>query len=106
MAAAVKVAKGLEAGKRVVVLLPDSVRNYMSKFLNDDWMVESGFFDAVSEARQDLLSYTVSYCIRQRGSLSQRGRSERCACCVLCVCVRRSCCRAGRRSRRGGRASA
>jgi len=31
------------AGKRVVVLLPDSVRNYMTKFLNNDWMYENGF---------------------------------------------------------------
>ena len=33
---------GLE-GKRVVVLLPDSIRNYMSKFLDDGWMDENGF---------------------------------------------------------------
>uniref|UniRef100_A0A1I8GJB5 Cystathionine beta-synthase family protein n=1 Tax=Macrostomum lignano TaxID=282301 RepID=A0A1I8GJB5_9PLAT len=33
---------GLGAGKRVVVLLPDSVRNYMTKFLSDDWMIERG----------------------------------------------------------------
>ena len=31
------------AGKRVVVLLPDSIRNYMTKFLNNDWMYENGF---------------------------------------------------------------
>ena len=30
-------------GKRVVVLLPDSIRNYMTKFLNNDWMTENGF---------------------------------------------------------------
>jgi cystathionine beta-synthase len=30
-------------GKRVVVLLPDSVRNYMTKFINNDWMYENGF---------------------------------------------------------------
>lgn len=30
-------------GKRVVVLLPDSVRNYMTKYLNNDWMYENGF---------------------------------------------------------------
>jgi len=34
---------GIGAGKRVVVLLPDSVRNYMTKFLNNDWMYENGF---------------------------------------------------------------
>lgn len=32
-----------EQGKRVVVILPDSVRNYMSKFLSDDWMKERNF---------------------------------------------------------------
>jgi len=30
-------------GKRVVIVLPDSVRNYMTKFLNNDWMYECGF---------------------------------------------------------------
>jgi len=28
-----------------VVLLADSIRNYMSKFLNDDWMEQFGFLD-------------------------------------------------------------
>jgi cystathionine beta-synthase len=28
---------------KVVVLLPDSSRNYMSKFMADDWMEEHGF---------------------------------------------------------------
>jgi len=31
------------AGKRCVVILPDGVRNYMTKFLNADWMVEHKF---------------------------------------------------------------
>ncbi|KAL6484365.1 hypothetical protein MHYP_G00064100 [Metynnis hypsauchen] len=44
MAAAVKVAKELKEGQRCVVILPDSVRNYMSKFLSDKWMCEKGFF--------------------------------------------------------------
>lgn len=45
MAAAVEVAKKLPAGKRVVVLLPDSSRNYMTKMISDQWMIESGFAD-------------------------------------------------------------
>ncbi|KAI7856624.1 cystathionine beta-synthase [Circinella umbellata] len=45
MSAAVQVAKGLKEGQRCVVILPDSVRNYMTKFLNDDWMRENGFTD-------------------------------------------------------------
>ncbi|XP_048349269.1 cystathionine beta-synthase-like [Sphaerodactylus townsendi] len=43
MCAAVKLAKQLKEGQRCVVLLPDSVRNYMSKFLNDKWMITNGF---------------------------------------------------------------
>jgi cystathionine beta-synthase len=45
MAAAVRLIKELNIGegKRVVVLLPDSVRNYITKFINNDWMYENGF---------------------------------------------------------------
>uniref|UniRef100_A0A667WS46 Cystathionine beta-synthase n=1 Tax=Myripristis murdjan TaxID=586833 RepID=A0A667WS46_9TELE len=43
MAAAVRVAKDLKEGQRCVVILPDSIRNYMSKFLSDKWMVQKGF---------------------------------------------------------------
>jgi len=43
MYAALEYAKTLRKGSRVVVLLADSVRNYMSKFLNDGWMIENKF---------------------------------------------------------------
>jgi hypothetical protein len=33
------------SGQRCVVILADSVRNYMSKFLNDTWMYENEFVD-------------------------------------------------------------
>jgi len=33
----------LGEGDRVVVLFPDASRNYMSKFLCDDWMTQNGF---------------------------------------------------------------
>jgi cystathionine beta-synthase len=44
MAGAIKTIKELNIGegKRVVVLLPDSVRNYMTNFINNDWMYENG----------------------------------------------------------------
>lgn len=32
-----------DPGKRVVVVLPDGVRNYMTKFLSDDWMKQRDF---------------------------------------------------------------
>ena len=43
MWAAIQVAKREGAGKRFVVLLPDSVRNYMTKFMDERWMRENGF---------------------------------------------------------------
>ncbi|XP_015259990.1 PREDICTED: cystathionine beta-synthase-like, partial [Cyprinodon variegatus] len=51
MAAAVKMAQQLEEGQRCVVILPDSVRNYMSKFLCDQWMCEKGFLENPSEVK-------------------------------------------------------
>uniref|UniRef100_A0A4W5JUK1 Cystathionine beta-synthase n=1 Tax=Hucho hucho TaxID=62062 RepID=A0A4W5JUK1_9TELE len=43
MAAAVKMSTELKEGQRCVVILPDSIRNYMSKFLSDNWMCDKGF---------------------------------------------------------------
>ena len=43
MAGALEIAKNIPEGKRVVVIMVDSVRNYMSRFLNDDWMLENEF---------------------------------------------------------------
>ena len=35
----------------VVVLLPDTGRNYLSKFFNDEWMRENGFLERLGPAR-------------------------------------------------------
>ncbi|CAO3589697.1 unnamed protein product [Absidia cylindrospora] len=51
MYAACQAAKSLKEGQRCVVILPDSVRNYMTKFLNDDWMRNNGFTDENFEAQ-------------------------------------------------------
>ncbi|XP_063301678.1 cystathionine beta-synthase isoform X1 [Pelobates fuscus] len=45
MYAAVQAAKELKEGQRCVVILPDSVRNYMSKFLSDKWMTQKHFLN-------------------------------------------------------------
>lgn len=39
--------KGLHTNKdiRCVVILPDSIRNYLSKFCANDWMVKNGFME-------------------------------------------------------------
>src|SRR3954471_2673870 len=44
--AAMQVCRDLGPGKRVVVLLPDSIRNYLTKFADDRWMRQQGFFKA------------------------------------------------------------
>jgi len=46
-AGAVKAIKELNIGKgkRVVVVLPDNIRNYITKHLNNDWMHDYGFID-------------------------------------------------------------
>jgi len=46
MAIAVKAAATLKEGQKCVVMLPDSTRNYMTKFLADDWMIAEGFLSA------------------------------------------------------------
>jgi len=44
--AAMQVCRDLGPGKRVVVILSDSIRNYLSKFVDDRWMRQQGFFKA------------------------------------------------------------
>ncbi len=41
--AALQAAKKLSKGQKCVVILPDCLRNYTTKFVNDDWMKEHGF---------------------------------------------------------------
>ena len=52
MYSAIKAIKDLNIGKgkRVVVILADSTRNYMSKFLSADWMRNHRFLDEEDEA--------------------------------------------------------
>jgi cystathionine beta-synthase len=44
--AAQKVAREMKPGQRVVVILPDAVRNYMTKFVDDAWLRQHGFLQA------------------------------------------------------------
>jgi cystathionine beta-synthase/cysteine synthase A len=43
MWAALHAAKSLSKGQKCLVILPDSIRNYITKFANDDWMKKHGF---------------------------------------------------------------
>ena len=46
MYCALQACKDLEEGQRCVVVLADGVRNYMTKFLSDDWMVSNNMMEA------------------------------------------------------------
>ena len=49
MWAALRTAKKLEKGQKCLVILPDGIRNYMSKFLDDNWMRTNGFLEEKTE---------------------------------------------------------
>jgi cystathionine beta-synthase len=44
--AAMRLGERMKRGQRIVVLLPDSVRNYMTKFVDDAWMRQHGLSQA------------------------------------------------------------
>ncbi|MDP3269614.1 MAG: cystathionine beta-lyase, partial [Legionella sp.] len=41
---ALQAAQSLSKGQKCLVILPDSIRNYMSKYANDAWMKQEGFY--------------------------------------------------------------
>jgi cystathionine beta-synthase len=59
--AALQAACRLRSGQNCVVVLPDGVRNYMSKFVDDKWMRDNGFFQTrtVGGRVQDVLDTEV-----------------------------------------------
>jgi cystathionine beta-synthase len=51
MFAALTVARELTADKLIVVILPDTGRNYLSKLYSDSWMLQYGFLDRPESIR-------------------------------------------------------
>lgn len=47
--AALKAAKNLKKGQKCLIVLPDGIRNYMSKFVDDNWMTQQGFLTEKTE---------------------------------------------------------
>ena len=43
--AALKIARKLKENQTVVVILPDTGRNYLNKIYSDEWMIENGFLE-------------------------------------------------------------
>jgi cystathionine beta-synthase len=50
IAGALLYAQGLQPGAQIVTILPDSGRSYLSKFLDDNWMIEHGFLERTAPA--------------------------------------------------------
>src|SRR6188472_3774755 len=48
--AAIEVAKDFGAAARILTILPDSGRSYLSKFYDDNWMLQYGFLERKSPA--------------------------------------------------------
>jgi cystathionine beta-synthase len=48
--AALEIARRLGAEARILAMLPDSGRSYLSKFLDDNWMLEHGFLERSAPA--------------------------------------------------------
>ncbi|RMX64291.1 hypothetical protein KXD40_009284 [Peronospora effusa] len=57
MAAAVRAAATLKTGQRCVVILADSTRNYMTKFINDEWMFKNKFVENTVHTRENYSKY-------------------------------------------------
>ncbi|XP_076663494.1 cystathionine beta-synthase [Andrena cerasifolii] len=49
LTAALEIAKDIPEGKRVVIVLPDGIRNYMTKFVSDHWMEARGFLTSTCQ---------------------------------------------------------
>ena len=41
--AALQVADTLQSGENCLIILPDSIRNYLTKFIDNEWMKDNNF---------------------------------------------------------------
>ncbi|KKS97609.1 MAG: cystathionine beta-synthase, cystathionine beta-synthase [Candidatus Gottesmanbacteria bacterium GW2011_GWA2_43_14] len=67
LAAARKVSRKIKEGM-MVVILPDSGKNYLTKFYNDDWMRDFGFLDDESETIKKLLKKKLHFITIESGA--------------------------------------
>lgn len=49
MAGAMRAAKKLKPGQNCVVIFPDGVRNYLTKYMSDEWMFKKGCIESIPE---------------------------------------------------------
>ena len=79
--AAVEIARKYGPDKRIATVLPDSVRNYMTKFLDDQWMRENGF----AERRWETSSMADLLRTMSRGAIHSAGSSDTVADAVMAM---------------------
>lgn len=60
LAAALKACKELKEGDRCVVILPDGIRNYMTKYVSDNWMEARFYKEPVNEFGHWWWDYQIS----------------------------------------------
>jgi len=53
---ALQAAKLLKKGQRCVVIFADGIRNYLTKFVSDEWMVQHGFMDSADNTNEIIIS--------------------------------------------------
>lgn len=81
LAAALKYAQRLEIPKYIVVLLPDTGRNYINKIFSDQWMQENGFWEGtdvrtirVSDILKDKKDFTSIISVSSRDTLNKAAK--------------------------------
>ena len=75
IAGALVYARGLGPDARVLTILPDSGRSYLSKFLDDNWMLEHGFLErSRTDADRARAAALEARERRRRSSRSRRTR--------------------------------
>jgi len=69
MSCAIKMAADLKPGQKCVVVMPDGIRNYMTKFLDNNWLVDRDIIEPDEEVSNSWESERVS-CLELSAPLS------------------------------------
>lgn len=80
MAAAMEVAKDLREDQTCVVLCPDNIRNYMTKFVVDNWLEARNFKESVNIQGHSWWDFKVKEMITEQCSSSFLSMSSSASC--------------------------
>ncbi|MGV9675816.1 PLP-dependent cysteine synthase family protein [Nocardia sp. NPDC003482] len=76
VAAALRVARDLSENDVVVAIAPDSGRNYLSKYFDDDWLTRLGFAPALTPAEPVVADLVTTAEVRVIGSATSAARAR------------------------------